>query len=356
MGARVEAPCRSRIDQEAAHARPALGPPHRHHARLPASAGPGQRHGRGRRRIYDDEAAQREHRLRDRDHLRVLQRRQGPARQLRHPEPAAAQLRRHAAKHQGRGGRGGEPLLLDRPRHLDPRHGPSRVRDRPRRHPAGRLDHHPAVHQDQVPVLRPDGEPEVQGAVPRLQDQPAADQGGDPRGLPQHDLLRPRRVRDPGGEQGVLRRRRQEADRPAGRRAGQRDQQPGCVRPRRRGQHRAAAGALPLRARLHGRDPEDHPGRGRQVRPQAAQVPRRPHQRALRRPQGLPAQDGGARAGRRRLRLLRDQRRRAEDHHHLRPGGAERGREGRRRPTPGRRRTPQVARRPTCTRPSPPST
>ena len=98
---------------------------------------------------------------------------------------------------------------------------------------AGRLDDHPAVHQDPLPELRAEAHPEVQGTLPGLQDQQAAEQGTDPRGLPQHDLLRARRVRRAGRQQGLLQHRRQEAERPAGRRAGQRGQQPHLLRSRR---------------------------------------------------------------------------------------------------------------------------
>ena len=44
------------------------------------------------------------------------------------------------------------------------------------------------------------------------QDRPAADQGRDPRELPQHDLLRPGRLRHPDGVQGVLQQGRLQAD------------------------------------------------------------------------------------------------------------------------------------------------
>ena len=121
--------------------------------------------------------------------------------------------------------------VLDRPGHLDPRHVPRRLGDPARRRCAGRLDHHPAVHQDPLPQLRADADPQVQRALPGLQDQHRAEQGADPRGLPQHDLLRPRRVRDPSRESGLLRRQRRGTDRPAGRRAGERAEQPGLLDP-----------------------------------------------------------------------------------------------------------------------------
>ena len=48
-----------------------------------------------------------------------------------------------------------------------------------------------------------------EGGDPVAEDPEPAEQVADPRGLPQHHLLRPRRLRHPGGGAGVLRRRRQ---------------------------------------------------------------------------------------------------------------------------------------------------
>ena len=56
------------------------------------------------------------------------------------------------------------------------RHGAVGVRHRPGRQPAGRLDDHPAVHQDPLPQQRADGQPQVPRAVPRLQAEPAEEQ------------------------------------------------------------------------------------------------------------------------------------------------------------------------------------
>ena len=74
--------------------------------------------------------------------------------------------------------------------------------------------------------------------------------------------------------------------------------------------------------------PWSRPARSPPSRPpstaRAAQVPQGQGQRALRRAQGLPAQDGRAGARRGRLRLHRDQRRRPAGHHHLRQGRPER--------------------------------
>ena len=67
------------------------------------------------------------------------------------------------------------------------------------------------------------------------------------------------------------------------------------------------------------------PAAGERVQREAAQVSQGQGQRALRRPQGLPAQDGRTRARSGRLRLLPGERRRAQGHHHLRQGRPGRG-------------------------------
>ena len=80
-------------------------------------------------------------------------------------------------------------------------------------------------------------------------------QGGDPRGLPQHDLLRPRRLRHRGRRPRVLRRARQGAHGAGGRRA-RRDHQlarTATTRPNGKEARAGAEGALRLRHRRHGR-------------------------------------------------------------------------------------------------------
>ena len=71
------------------------------------------------------------------------------------------------------------------------------------RRPAGRVDDHPAVREERVPHPGAHALAQGAGADPRGQARDAVSQGPDPRGLPQHHLLRPRRLRHPG------RRRRQ---------------------------------------------------------------------------------------------------------------------------------------------------
>ena len=86
-------------------------------------------------------------------------------------------LRRDAREHEAGHRRRREPHLLDRQGHLDPRHDPGRLDHRPRRRATGRLDDHPAVHQDPLSHLRPDPDPQVPRALPGVQDQ----QGDDAR-------------------------------------------------------------------------------------------------------------------------------------------------------------------------------
>ena len=106
------------------------------------------------------------------------------------------------ARPPGRAGRGGPHLLLQhrlrpgghRARDLQPAH-------RRRRR---RLDDHAAVREG---LHRPGpglAVAQVQGDHPLDQDLQGADEGPDPRELPQHRLLRPRRLRHPGGGAGLL--------------------------------------------------------------------------------------------------------------------------------------------------------
>ncbi|NHA00997.1 transglycosylase domain-containing protein [Nocardioides sp. W3-2-3] len=120
-----------------------------------------------------------------------------------------------------------------------------------------------------------------------------AEQAADPRGLPQHDLLRPGRLRHPGRLAGLLRRRRQEARPRPVRRPRLCAQQPGRARPGQRCRRRgAAARALPVRPGLHG-DHEDRQCRRRGEHPQgAAEVPQDQERHDLRRPARPRADDG----------------------------------------------------------------
>ena len=86
-------------------------------------------------------------------------------------------------------------------------------------------------------------------------------QGLDPRALPQHRLLRRRRLRHPDGGQALLRGQREQAEGQAGRAARRHGQEPHRVRPdQQRGQGDRAA---QRRARPDGRAQRDQPGEGR---------------------------------------------------------------------------------------------
>ena len=102
----------------------------------------------------------------------------------------------------------------------------------------------------------------------------AAEQAGDPRGLPQHHLLRPWGLRRPGRGPGVLRRRRQGAHVAAERGARRGPEQPVAVRPgQRQGQQGGAARPLPLRPGRDGVDGNDPGGQGHQGGETPAEVP-----------------------------------------------------------------------------------
>ena len=225
----------------------------------------------------------------------------------------------------GRPGRG-EPQLLHRPRHLAEGHHPGRVEQRARRRPAGRLDDHPAVREERLHRRRPHVQAEVPGAVRHDQAGPAVLEGPDPRVVPEHDLLRPRRVRHPGRVPGLLRQARVEADGRRGRRARLQHPVAGALRPA--GAPGGGEGPLALRAQRHGHHAEAvRRGRGE------AEVPGGPEEDQLqpgRREQDLgradrPAGDRGAGGGR--LRRGPAQRRGTASGHHHRPEGA--GRRGR---------------------------
>jgi hypothetical protein len=198
-----------------------------------------------------------------------------------------------------------------------------------RRLDAGWLHHHPAVREERVPDLGADVQPEVPGALPRRQARQRVREERDPRELPQHHLLRSRRLRHRGGRQHLLRRAGQPADRPAGRGARRPRPQPLHLRPG--GQPRGRPGPLGPGARRDGRrgladragaaglgvPAGDAPDRLQPGHPQRVAGPGRParHRRAggqgLRRaadPGRRPAdhQHGGpALPGRRRRRRLR---------------------------------------------------
>ncbi len=87
--------------------------------------------------------------------------------------------------------------------------------------------------------------------------------------------LRARRLRRAGGQQGILRRRREEAHRPAGRLPCHGGQQPEHVRPVRQGRSPAHPQPLPLCAPLHGRDGLHQPRTSKPRTPRSCRSSRR---------------------------------------------------------------------------------
>ena len=78
-------------------------------------------------------------------------------------------------------------------------------RPRGRRGGAGRLHHHPAVHQERPPHPRGQPRPQDAGGLPRPGHRADPEQAGDLRALHQHGLLRQRGLRDRGRRPALLR-------------------------------------------------------------------------------------------------------------------------------------------------------
>ena len=257
------------------------------------------RHGRGRGRPRDPLRR----RARHRREVAVPQRR-GPARQPPHgaaraadedrrprgqhgrdalrPEPHQRPAEPDLAQHGqvDRGDRGLPLLPARRPRpegHAPrPGHQPGQ-----RRLGAGWLVDHPADGQDDAarPGQERQGAQGGHGRHLRPQDHRAALrdrlraellQGLDPRALPQHRLLRRRRVRRPGGRAPLLRHQRQGPHPAAGGDAGRPGQEPVRLRPDH--QPRARARAPQRRARPAGPAQRDPSAQGRQAQEAAARA------------------------------------------------------------------------------------
>ena len=224
--------------------------------------------------------------------------------------------------------------------------------DAARRQPAGRLDDHPAAGQELLPDPAAHAVPQGQRGRAVDQDRAHDEQGPDPRGLPQHHLLRPRRVRHPGRVARVLRGAGAQPDPRAVRGAGRDHPQPRRLLAR--DQPGRAQGPLGVRPRRHGQGGLDHsraaPGRGvpHDHRPPAGRKPRR-HQGIpdRRDPQGArrPRVHRGAHRPGRSARRHDVQRQGPEGGDRRRRGGATR-REGR----PGRDSLPWTRRPAGCSR------
>ncbi len=185
---------------------------------------------------------------------------------------------------------------------------------------AGRVDDHPAVREERLPhagaILGPQGE----GGAPGDQARDRRVEGRDPRGLPQHHLLRSRRVRRRGCGDRLLRGARQRADPRAGR--GARRHHQVAQRAGSGGQPSGARGTLGVRPRRDGRaglaDPQAAEQRG------VPQDQEAEGQGPARRSDRLHADHGRAAARRARVRRDRDPARRAAHHLDVRPEGAAR--------------------------------
>ena len=218
----------------------------------------------------------------------------------RHAEPGARA--RPARRALGRG-----PVLLLQPRLRSDRYRPGAVEPGHRRG-RRRLDHHPAVREGLHRAGLRVAVAQVQGDRPRRQDLPGADQGPDPRELPERHLPRPRRLRHPGGQPGLLRQGRQGPLGRRGRDARRHDPVAVAVGPGE--EPREVDRAVELRPRRHGR-PGLAAGRG----PRPGEVPRVPAGGAAGR------RDPGRR-GRPRLQARDGRARSPRDH---RPGDQHRG-------------------------------
>ena len=172
--------------------------------------------------------------LRDPDDDRLLRRREDRARPVRGAEPHQHLAVGGAAARPGRGDRRGGPHLLHQQGHRPEGHPARRLQQRARQRDPGRVDDHPAVRQDLLPLLGPHHHPQGEGGVPVAEAPAHAVQERDPAGLPQHHLLRPRGLRHPGRRPGLLRQGREGPHRPRGRRARRGPELSRELRPRRR--------------------------------------------------------------------------------------------------------------------------
>ena len=157
---------------------------------------------------------------------------------------------------------------------------------------AGRIDDHPAADQARRAGQRADARPQDRRSRAGVATREDDDQGGDPRPLRQHRLLRQPRVRDPGRRRDVLRRQCPRPQPRAGRPVGGAHPQPRLVQP-----HPvpgAGSRAARRRPRAHGRRRGADRGRGGRMEAGHADPDRRaqrvaPGQRLLRIPGGAAA-------------------------------------------------------------------
>ena len=221
--------------------------------------------------------------------------------------------------------RGGGPVVLLQPRFRPDRHRARGVQPAARRCRRW-LDDHAAVRQEHPRRRRGDAVAQVPGDGPRGQDLPGAQQGRDPRRLPQRDLLRAGRLRDPVGRPRLLRQVGDRAHPGRGRAARGVDPVTVALGPRAQpGQGRAA---LDLRPRRHGRPGLALPGRARRGRLPGDRAPQAVDGRDPGRRQGARRHGGPGRARGPGHHRAGAEPGRPADHHDGRPGPAAGGRRG----------------------------
>ena len=188
-------------------------------------------------------------------HLRRLAEAAHPGGAARRPEPGDRLLTRDRTGAQaGRGGHRGPALLPARGPRLPLHRAGAAHRPARRPHRAGRLDHHPAVHQERLPASGPAHRRHPVAQDPRSGARRSARealvQRRDPHRLPEHHLLRRERLRHRDGGAHVLRHERPPPDAAAGGAAGRHRPGPERRRPVRRAGRRPSP--PPRGARRHG--------------------------------------------------------------------------------------------------------
>ena len=251
------------------------------------------------------------------------------------PEPRDRALGPDAQAAAGRGGRHRGRALLAPHRRRHQGRGSGRVgRRHAREGRPGRIDDHRAVRQERAGRPGTDRAPQAPGGGPRLPAGAQDREGQDPRGLPQHDLLRERCLRRAVCGRDLLRRVRGQADAAAVGIAGRSHplaQQLRPLRPRRRrvlsARRRARQDGVPAH--------DQRPGGGRRQ----GRIPRRRAQAGIRDLPGAVLRRGRQAADPRRSPLRRGAvtgrapaepvQRRPARLHHRRPRQAGRSRAGR---------------------------
>ena len=147
--------------------------------------------------------------------LRLLLRRQGQDRPVRRAEPRVDPAGRHPAVDAGRRHRRRGPHLLQQQRHRPEGHPPRGLLQRARATPPRARRRSPSsTSRSSTSARSARSRRKVKEAFLSLKVQQEKSKADDPRGLPEHHLLRPWRLRRPGRRQRLLRQARQGAHRP----------------------------------------------------------------------------------------------------------------------------------------------